>query len=194
MSLASNDLLNNVHKEQEPEGGRLAIIESTTTGEDNICRAKVKFYGEEEASNLEIPILYSSEPAVGDIVAVQTVGSSLVIVGKLKKDAGTDLSSIEQRLTALENKSVSYTTGTGNISVGSLSAGGEKVATASVQKTGYLIAGVLGVTTATQTTAHIGIEGFYINGGVLYVQVVNRTTTAYSNIRVYYEISYIKIS
>ncbi|MBQ0141769.1 MAG: hypothetical protein KBT06_03040 [Prevotellaceae bacterium] len=214
MSLASNDLLNDVQEEQEQEGGRLAIIESTTTDKDNICRAKVKFYGEEEASNLEIPVLYASEPAVGDVVVIQKAGDSLVVAGKLKKEPKVDISSLQSAINSLTSKvstlETNYSTlknktdeikiknvetelRYNNTSIGSIAAGSEKVISLSVSLSGYTFMGVRGLGVGS-SASNYKITGFYLNGSTLYVHVYNPTTSTISNGYLYYNFSYIKIS
>jgi len=84
MSLSSNEFLKAMQAKPESETARLASVVSVATGADGVKRAKVKFYGETEASSLDIPIMETGTPSSGDVAVVQKVGTSLVIIGKLK--------------------------------------------------------------------------------------------------------------
>lgn len=84
MSLSSNELLQALQTKPESDVARLASVVSVSTGSDGVRRAKVKFYGESDASSLDIPIMETGVPVAGDVAVIQKVGTSLVIIGKLK--------------------------------------------------------------------------------------------------------------
>lgn len=87
MSLASNKFLKTTKADKREKEIRIATITGVNKTEDS-TNANVKFYGDDESSNITYPVLYSGEPVEGDKVVMQKVNNSWVIVGKTRPSEG----------------------------------------------------------------------------------------------------------